>query len=293
LFPCRGKIETQKGIFMSIADIACIIRVAEEAPLAALDQAIALAAARKARLTVTVAAQLIVPLYTPFYSGLVGGLTAEANERTRALAAKTAEEASSRAKLAGVTADISSTLDLVGAAAANAVRSARVSDIIIVDQSAGMVDTKEAILEEALFHSGRPVLVVPPKGKPASKFSRLMVAWDGSAVAARALGDALAMFPEAKTVEIVVVSGEKDLSKSLAGADCAAHVSRKGREAVLTEIPVTREGVGAALDAHAVKTGADAIVMGAFGHSRLRQFILGGATSSLTQSASVPLFMAH
>jgi nucleotide-binding universal stress UspA family protein len=282
-----------KGTMMSIADITCIVRVAEEAPLAALDQAIALAAARKARLTVTIAAQLIVPLYTPFYSGMVGGLAEEANERTRTLAAKTAEEASARAKLAGVTADITSTLDLVGAAAANAVKHARVGDLIIVDQSAGMVDTRQAILEEALFHSGRPVLVVPPKGKPVTKFSRLMVAWDGSAVAARALSDALALFPEAKTIEIVVVSGEKDLSKTLAGADCAAHVSRKGREAILTEIPVTRDGIGAVLGAHAVKTGAHALVMGAFGHSRLLEFILGGATVSLTQSAGVPLLMAH
>jgi nucleotide-binding universal stress UspA family protein len=278
---------------MSIADIACIMRVAEEAPRAALDQAIALAAARKARLTITVAAQLLVPLYTPLYSGLVGGLTAEANERTRKLAEKTADDAKAAAALAGVTADVKSTLDLVGAAAANAVRLARATDLIVVDQSAGMVDTKEAILEEALFHSGRPVLVMPPKGKPVAKFTRMMVAWDGSAVAARALADALTLFPEAKRVEIVVVPGEKDLSKALAGADCAAHVARKGREAVLTEIPVTRDGVGAVLDAHAARTDADALVMGAFGHSRLREFILGGATASLTQSASVPLLMAH
>ncbi len=278
---------------MSIADISCILRVAEEAPRAALEQSIALAAARKARLTITVAAQLLVPVYTPFYSGLVGGLTAEANERTRMLAEKTAEDAKAAAALAGVTAEIVSTLDLVGTAAANAVRLARATDLIIVDQSAGLVDTRETILEEALFHSGRPVLVSPGKGKPVTKFARLMVAWDGSAVAARALADALALFPEAKTIEIVSVSGEKDLSKSLAGADCAAHVARKGREAVLTTIPVGRDGVGAALDAYAVKSGADALVMGAFGHSRLREFILGGATASLTQTASVPLLMAH
>lgn len=278
---------------MKLNDLYCIVRVAEEAPKAALEQAIAIAKVRDAHLSVMLAAQMVLPTYTPFYSGMVSGLLAEANDRTRALAEATAETVRSTASIAGITAEVSSTLDLVGVSAAAAAVQARLCDLVVIDQTSGYADSRELILEEALFHTGRPVMVATPRRPARGHVHRILVAWDGSAHAARATSDALALFPEIRTVEIVSVLGEKDLSKSLPGADFARHVARKGVETVLTELPMGEGGVAATLDARALATEADLIVMGGFGHSRFREFVLGGVTLKLTQTASVPLFMAY
>ncbi|MCZ8258625.1 MAG: universal stress protein, partial [Beijerinckiaceae bacterium] len=93
--------------------------------------------------------------------------------------------------------------------------------------------------------------------------------------------------------DIVVVLGEKPLDKILPGAELAHHLARKGIEARLVEVQAGGQPVGRVLDQHAANTGADLIVMGGFGHSRLREFLFGGVTVDLTQSACRPLLMAY
>jgi nucleotide-binding universal stress UspA family protein len=184
-------------------------------------------------------------------------------------------------------------MDHVDVVAAQAVRAARASDLIVVDQPVALLDTKGLVLEEALFRSGRPVLVATAKRALPATVKRAMVAWDGSGHAARAVSEAVALFPSLAEIEIVTVTGEKDLSRALPGGDLAHHLARKGIETTLTELTLGHESIGALLDRHADQTGADLLIMGGFGHSRFREFLFGGVTVDLTENATVPLLMAY
>lgn len=276
-----------------MSSLSCIIRVSEEAPSIAIDQAISLAASMDAHLLVTIIAPKASLPYSPLGSAFVAPMVSEINEKTERSGTGLAEATREKLRKAGARGEVRVILNHVDIVAAEAVRLARASDLIVVDQPSAMLDTKGLVLEEALFHSGRPILVASPKKSIPTAPSRIMVAWDGSSHAARAVGDALALFPSIETVEIVSVKGEKDLSKSLPGAGLAQHLAHKGITTTLTELPVKGSTVGAVLDGHAARTGADLIVMGGFGHSRLREFLFGGVTVELTETASVPLLMAY
>jgi nucleotide-binding universal stress UspA family protein len=174
-----------------------------------------------------------------------------------------------------------------------AVATASASDLIVVDQIAAVMDLKGVILEEALFQSGRPVLVASPVAQMSPAPQRILVAWDGSNHSARAAADALSIFPSITDVDIVSVTGEKDLSKTLPGADFARHVERKGKDATVTMLALGAGRVAELLESRADDTGADLIVMGGYGHSRFRQFVFGGVTLSLVQHARRALLMAY
>lgn len=277
----------------SLSSLSCIIRVSEDAPSAAIDQAIALAASMDSRLLVTMIAPKASLPYSPLGSAFVAPMVGEINEKTQRSGEALAEATREKLRKAGVNGEVRLILNHVDVVAVEAVRLARASDLIVVDQPAAMLDTKGLVLEEALFHSGRPILVASPKKSIATKPTRIMIAWDGSAHAARAVGDALASFPSIETAEIVSVQGEKDLTKALPGADLAHHLAHKGITTTLSELTVKGSTVGAVLDGHASRTGAELMVMGGFGHSRLREFLFGGVTVELTERASVPLLMAY
>jgi nucleotide-binding universal stress UspA family protein len=276
-----------------LADIACIVRVGDDTPEAALRQAILLASRHGAHLTATIAAHQLASPYSPFWMSLTSSLVADMNKKTKARADEVADKARTAARIGGVNADVDVVFDMVGQTAEYAVRAARAADVIVVDQPDAVMDTKATVLEEALFRSGRPVLVATPRREPIETVRKLMIAWDGTAHAARAAADALAIFADIDDVEIVSVSGEKSLDRSLPGSDYARHLSRKGKKATLVELTIGDLGVAAVLDRHASASGADLIAMGGYGHSRLREFVLGGVTRELIQSSATPLLMAY
>ena len=276
-----------------LTNLSCIVRVLEETQDAAIDQAMALAAETGAHLHVAICAQKTSLPGSPFGAAFVGPLVADLNAKTLERAQTIEADARERARKAGVNAGIRVSLAPVDTVATEAVTVARASDLIVVDPPVAMLDTKGLILEEALFRSGRPVLVASAKRPPVARVRRILVAWDGSAHVARALGDALALFPSIATAEILTVTGEKSLGKGLPAGDLAHHRAGKGIETILTEKAVGPDGVAAVIDRQAVQSGADLIVMGGFGHSRFREFIFGGVTVALTEGASVPLLMAY
>ncbi len=219
----------------SLADIACVIRTGEQVMETALHQAIKLAAAHGAHLTVKIAAQQLATPYTPMWMSLPQALVADLNATTREKAEKVAEMARSAARIGGINADIELVLDKAGDAAERAIYQARACDLIVVDQPDALMDSKATVFEEALFRSGRPVLVATPKRPPFAEARKAAVAWDGSAHVARAMAEMLALFPTVDTVELIAIQGEKDLSRFLPGADAARHLSRKGVECSLVE----------------------------------------------------------
>ena len=149
------------------------------------------------------------------------------------------------------------------------------------------------IVEAALFDSGRPVLVVPYIQRAGLKLDRVMVCWDGSRSAARAAADAMPFIVRAKAAEIVIVATESAKSDEMPGADIAHHLARHGAKAEIDRIVSTEVDVASTILSHAADSSADLLVMGGYGHSRLREFILGGATRGILGAMTVPTLMSH
>ncbi|HEU4661329.1 MAG TPA: universal stress protein [Pseudolabrys sp.] len=148
------------------------------------------------------------------------------------------------------------------------------------------------IAEAALFASGRPILVMPYTQRDPIKLDRVTVCWDGSRAAARALADALPLLKLAKSVNILIAEGEPPKSNELAGADVAQHLARHGIKVIVEQTMLTIDIASTILN-FASDHGTDLLVMGGYGHSRLREFILGGATRGILKSMTVPVLMSH
>jgi nucleotide-binding universal stress UspA family protein len=172
-------------------------------------------------------------------------------------------------------------------------RMARRFDLSVVRQAEpGTATPAPLIIEAALFETGRPVLVVPYIQKGGVRLERIMVCWDGSRSAARAAGDALPFLERAKTVEVVMVT-EHGKSDEAPGADIAQHLARHGLAIELKTIVAPHAKTADVLLSHAADTSADLLVLGGYGHSRLREFVLGGVTRSILETMTIPALMSH
>lgn len=178
-------------------------------------------------------------------------------------------------------------------------QAARLADLTILgqyDRGDPNAFVAEQFVENTVFTSGRPVLVVPYAGRVDTIGSHVMLAWDGSREATRAWHDALPFLARAKRVTILTINAlahEAPLSR-LPGVDIAAIVSRYGVNVATDEIEsVKGEPIGETLLSRAADLGADLIVMGCYGHGRLRELVLGGATRSILKSMTVPVLMSH
>jgi nucleotide-binding universal stress UspA family protein len=171
---------------------------------------------------------------------------------------------------------------------------ARRFDLSIVRQmEPDKAPVEELIIEAALFGSGRPLLVIPYIQKETLKLDRVMVCWDGSRNAARALGDAIPFLRRATAIDVVVVLGESGKSDELPGADIGHHLARYELPVEVKRIVAGDNDVANTILSYAADAGTDFIVMGAYGHSRLREFVLGGVTRSILDTMTVPTLMSH
>ena len=125
------------------------------------------------------------------------------------------------------------------------------------------------------------------------KLDNVMVCWDGSRQAARAIGDAMPLLVKSQRVEVVIVTNERGKEDEIEGADMAEHLARHGLKVDVHRIGGGDIDVADALLSHAADSGADFMVMGGYGHSRLREFVLGGVTRSILQSMTIPMLMSH
>ena len=279
--------------FKPITNLTCMVRVYDEPSRAALDQALAIAQHSKAHLIVMIAAAKVSVPFSPAGAWFASPLVGDLNHQTMTKAKEVPQEVRAKAMAAGISADIQIMFDHVENVAEKAIKAARISDLVVVDQSRGRLDTTGILFEAALFHTGRPVIVASPRKPIFLSVASVTIAWDGSAHAARAVGDAISLFPEIKTAHIISIAGEKDLSNTASGAELAAHLARKGLKATVETIDSKGATVGSVLDTYAARAGSDLTIMGGYGKSWLREFIFGGATIELTQSSIVPLFMAY
>ncbi|MGH6673623.1 MAG: universal stress protein [Xanthobacteraceae bacterium] len=171
---------------------------------------------------------------------------------------------------------------------------ARRFDLVVVDQAEPGKNAVEGLIaESALFEAGRPVIIVPYIQKTPLKLDRAMVCWDGSRQAARAIADAMPLLERAGQVEVVIVANERGKQDEIPGADMGQHLARHGLKVDVKRIVGGDIDVADALLSHAADSSADFVVMGGYGHSRLREFVLGGVTRAILRSMTVPVLMSH
>lgn len=180
---------------------------------------------------------------------------------------------------------------ILGAAPEAATNEARVFDLAILPWSAQTVSAQD-MAQALVFGAGIPVIMVPP-GAGAEPVEHLAIAWDGSRVAARALGDALPLLSAGGTVSVVTVEGEKSLGVSGLAQTLTASLERRGYAARAVSASLDCRGIAKALQETALSEGAGLLAMGGFGHSRLRDFILGGATKGVFADLRLPVLLSH
>jgi nucleotide-binding universal stress UspA family protein len=238
-------------------------------------------------------------LYDPILPPVdMAGIPADIVESIRAENERAAKAAAGRFDEATREAALSADVRTPAASEAGAPNAfaqvARRFDLSIVAQpDPGAPGPGDRVAEAALFGSGRPVLVVPYIQRAGLKLDRLIVCWDGSRSAARAVGDAMPFIVRAKATEVVMVTSEAAKSDEMPGADIAHHLARHGAKVEVKRIVSTETDVANTILSHAADSSADFLVMGGYGHSRLREFVLGGATRGILASMTLPTLMAH
>jgi nucleotide-binding universal stress UspA family protein len=256
-----------------------------------------LAIQEDAHLVGTAATSLPIEFFLP---GMVGetnaaiGLYLE-TMRTRAEGALAIFEAA--AKQAGVSSIEPRIIE--DEAASGIAQHSRYSDLVIigqVDPDEMLPDMRGDFPQYVVLNSARPVLIIPYAGQFDEIGTNILIAWDASLEATRAVTAALPLLKRAKQVQVAVFNpnqGSQDHGE-LPGADIALYLARHGvKVEVARQITGGQIGIGDAILSHAADMGADMIVMGAYGHSRIRQILLGGVSDTIFKSMTIPVFMCH
>lgn len=172
---------------------------------------------------------------------------------------------------------------------------ARRFDLSVFMQSEPDRVDNDDMIETALFESGRPVIIVPYIQKDGLKLDRVVCCWDGSRAAARAINDALPLLTRAKAVDLLIVQSNKTRNgdREIRGVDMAAHLARHDVRVEIEIIPAADIDVANIILSYVADDSATLIVMGGYGHARLRELILGGVTRDMLKSMTVPVLMSH
>jgi nucleotide-binding universal stress UspA family protein len=173
-------------------------------------------------------------------------------------------------------------------------RTARFCDISLVPLKDGERGERE-IAERLVFESGRPVLIFPekPKRELRPSIETVAVAWDFSRPSARAVADAMPFLQRAKQVRFFTVFDDKAIKDTGLGDTLAKHLARHGVEATMEHVKSGGRPIGRVFEAYVADHKADLLVMGAYGHSRMREFILGGATDDMLRRPPTWVLLSH
>jgi nucleotide-binding universal stress UspA family protein len=169
-------------------------------------------------------------------------------------------------------------------------------DLILLHRSTlSAGDAASALLQGCLFQSARPLLLVPAGARAMLRPANVMIAWDSRSESARAVLAALEIISEARAVHVAIVDPVASSARDGAepGADIAAYLARHGLNVTVDQLPSGGRPVSDVLKQHAIDVAADLIVMGAYGHSRLRERIFGGVTRSFIEDAGSAVLMVH
>jgi nucleotide-binding universal stress UspA family protein len=169
-------------------------------------------------------------------------------------------------------------------------RAARNADLVIAGQPEPKDGAGKAFAADLVLSAGRPILFVPYAGRFARLGRRALVAWNDSREAARAVADALPLLQRADSVNVVTFDAR---AAEGAAGEVALHLARHGVKVTLSRESVPDIAVGEQILSRAADLESDLLVMGAYGHSRMREQVLGGATRTLLESMTLPTLMSH
>lgn len=175
---------------------------------------------------------------------------------------------------------------------------ARVNDLTIMPMPEGSyVDQLDSnwYLETALFQSGRPILVLPHgnRAQKVSSFGTVVMAWDHTRAAARALADAMPVFCRAKSVRVLTITNEKPIAQEPPPLEAVSYLAAHGIHAVYDAVDANGRDAATVLVDYLRAQSGDLLVMGGYGHSRLQELVLGGTTRHMLEHVPVPIFMSH
>lgn len=273
-----------------------LVKVDEsEASAARIDAAIALADRFNAHLT---ALYLIPEIALPVaVEGYVGGnLQANIDKQEEEKAAAVLDGFRQAAGAYDIEFDTRTDKSLIANFADQLGLHSRYADLLII----GQPDVTASVPygpppEDVVLNTASPVLVVPFIGPQQSIGKRAMVAWNASKESARAVKNAMPFLEQADTVDVVTFRAREGVYSHgpLPGADIALHLARHGINVDVQQLDGGDIDVGNTLLSHAADRGSDLLVMGCYGHSRLREMVLGGATRTILRSMTIPVMMAH
>jgi nucleotide-binding universal stress UspA family protein len=262
----------------------------EPTPVSVVDSAVSVAAALGAHLA-ALSCETHVQIPGHFLAGslvnipgIIGGETAKSRKNAQDLLAAF-DTAAERAGVARETIfQKCSTIEFPDML----VDYARLRDLTIVPVP------EQRYAEAVIFGSGKPTIVLP-EVRPSRPFElgTVALAWDFSRTAARAVADALPILERAKKVRVVTIVNDKVMGTKHSAEELAKNLSRHGIDVVLDKIDANGRPTGEVLESYALSYTIDLLVMGAYGHSRLREFILGGATKRLLSKPPLPILFSH
>jgi nucleotide-binding universal stress UspA family protein len=265
----------------------------EPTPISVLDSAVSIAAALGAHLA-ALSCETHVQIPGHFLSGsvvnipgIIAGETAKSRKNGQELLAAF-DRAAEKADISHETVfEKCATIDFEKLL----VDYARLRDLTIVSVPASY---DELYAESVIFGSGKPTLVLP-ETRPSRPFElgTVALAWDFSRTAARAVADALPILERATKVRIITIVNDKVMDTKHSAEELAKNLCRHGIDVVLDEVDATGRTTGEVLESYVLSYPIDLLVMGAYGHSRLREFILGGATKHLLSKPPVPILFSH
>jgi nucleotide-binding universal stress UspA family protein len=244
----------------------------------------------------TVASPVVSPVLPPMVSSeMPGDILSRVQEEIENAARSALDAFLESAKQTDVNVETLTLEVLSGDLGREVSRLAQYFDATVLEQPNPEGPDTSNVIEAVLFGSGRPVLIVPyiilhvP-----SQLRTVLVAWNEGRLAARAIADALPLLQMADRVEVVTVSGTNPGGSRHASADMMAqHLAQHGIKADMKALAKGDVDIGSTLVSYAADVSADLIVMGAYGHSRLREIVLGGTTRTILYSMTVPVLMAH
>jgi nucleotide-binding universal stress UspA family protein len=257
---------------------------------AGLAQAMALAAAHAARLTVLLYDTEAETAVT--WSGVEVPMPVSAPPADDAVVKAAAAHVQALAASAGVALEVVVERSYAYGVGETFADYARVRDVAVLTLPTTREIGRRFLIEGALFHSGRPVLLVP-RGGTVADFSRVVVGWDATPGAVRAVNEALPMLGKAKEVTLVSVNDDKTFRPGQSGIEMARHLAHRGIPATFAEVKRHNRDIGTCFAEAVTDRGASLLIMGAYAHSRLRDIVFGSATRDvLNGTLPVPVLMA-
>lgn len=275
---------------MSLKDILVHVDLSKHCP-ARLDVAVALAAANGAHLTgLYVRTEQRVPQFVrsqfgPQVIALQNQFANEARAQAEALFDSRVRGASVNAEWRVAEGDLFEILAL----------HTRYTDLAVVGQPDPDGDDNQPLPDHLVLDAGRPVLVVPHAGRFSGEFRCVMVAWNGSREATRAVNDALPILRRAAKVVVLAANPTRGIEGhgEVPGADLSLHLARHGINVEAQQVQAEDMNIGQLLLSRCADDNADLLVMGAYGRSRMRELVLGGATRYILDHMTVPVLMSH